>query len=302
MKTKIVYCMPLLLALAIGQALADTPINLTAAARPNAHISIDNVKGEVTVTAWDKPQVEVSGSLGSGARPLKIEGDDRDLDIKVSGSENGNWFNWKSDNRMGSTVLNVRVPKGVSLDINVVSAPVTIDGLDGGKVDVQSVSGRVRMNARTSGINLNTVSGSIELGGHAGDAELQTVSGDITAPSVGSMLKAETVSGHMNINGGPYRKAELSTVSGDLQLGGGIEGDGIITIDSMSGDVQVAVPANLSAKITANTFSGQLRSDFGEATKGEDGPGSELNATAGSGRGKLHVETFSGDLKIRKGQ
>lgn len=299
---KIIHYTPLLLALAIGQAMADTPINLSAAARPDAHVSIDNVKGEVTVTAWDKPQVEVSGSLGAGARPLKIEGDDRNLDIKVSGTENGNWFNWKSDNRMGSTVLNVRVPKGVSLDINVVSAPVTIDGLDGGKVNVESVSGRVRMNARTSSINFNTVSGSIDLSGHVGDAQLQTVSGDITAPSVGSMLKAESVSGHMTISGGPYRKAELSTVSGDLQLGGGIEGDGSITIDSMSGDVQVAVPAALSAKITANTFSGQLRSDFGEATKGEEGPGSELNATAGSGRGKLHVETFSGDLKIRKGQ
>lgn len=299
---KIIRYTPLLLTLAIGQAMADTPINLSAPARADAHVSIDNVKGEVTVTAWDKPQVEVSGSLGSGARPLKIEGDDRNLDIKVSGSGDSSWFNWKSDNRMGSTVLNVRVPKGVSLDINVVSAPVTIDGLDGGTVDVQSVSGRVRMNARTRSINLNTVSGSIDLGGHVGDAQLQSVSGDITAPSVGSMLKAETVSGHMNINGGPYHKAELSTVSGDLQLGGGIEGDGSIDIDSMSGDVQLSVPANLSAKITANTFSGQLRSDFGEATKGEDGPGSELNATAGNGRGKLHVETFSGDLKIRKGQ
>ena len=299
---KIIRYSPLLLTLAIGQAMADTPINLSAAARADAHVSIDNVKGEVTVTAWDKPQVEVSGTLGSGARPLKIEGDDRNLDIKVSGTENGNWFNWKSDNRLGSTVLNIRVPKGVSLDINVVSAPVTIDGLDGGTVDVQSVSGRVRMNARTRSINLNTVSGSIDLGGHVGDAELQSVSGDITAPSVGSMLKAETVSGHMNINGGPYRKAELSTVSGDLQLGGGIEGDGSINIDSMSGDVQLSVPANLSAKITANTFSGQLRSDFGEAKKGDDGPGSELDATAGNGRGKLHVETFSGDLKIRKGQ
>jgi DUF4097 and DUF4098 domain-containing protein YvlB len=299
---KIIAYTPLLLALAIGQAIAETPINLSAAARPDAHVSIDNVKGEVTVTAWDKPQVEVSGSLGSGARPLKIEGDDRNLDIKVSGGDDSRWFSWKSDNSMGSTILNVRVPKGVSLDINVVSAPVTIDGLDGGKVNVESVSGRVRMNARTRSISLNTVSGSIDLGGHADDATLQTVSGDVTAPSVGSTLKAETVSGHMSINGGPYRRAELSTVSGDLQLGGGIEGDGSINIDSMSGDVQVSVPANLSARITASSFSGQLRSDFGEAKKGDEGPGSELDATAGNGRGKLHVETFSGDLKIRKGQ
>jgi hypothetical protein len=291
---------PLLLAFAIGEAFAATPINLSHAARPDAHISIDNVKGEVTISAWDKPQVEVSGQLGGGAKPLTIEGDDHDLDIKVEGSGEGNWFSWGKDSRMEGSELNIRVPKGVSLEINVVSAPVTIDGLDGGKVNIDSVSGRVRINAHTRSLEINTVSGNVDLAGHTDDADLQTVSGDILAPSVGAQLKAETVSGRMTISGGPYRKASLSTVSGDLQLNGGLDADGSLDIDSMSGDVQLQVPASLSARITASSFSGQLRSDFGDAKKTEDGPGSELDTTAGSGRGKIHVETFSGDLKIRR--
>ena len=40
--------------------------------------------------------------------------------------------------------LDVRVPKGASLDVDVVSAPLNIDGIEGGKIKVNTVSGKAR--------------------------------------------------------------------------------------------------------------------------------------------------------------
>ncbi len=298
---KIIHYTPLLLlSFAIGQAFASTPINLTQDIRPNARVSIDNVKGQVNVTAWDKNQIQVSGSLGSGAKPITLEGDGRDVDIKVEpDGGKGGLFNWGSDSRMEDTILNVRVPKGVSLDIDVVSAPIAIDGLDGGKIDINTISGKVRVSARTPSLSVDSVSGSVEMAGRAEEAKLQTVSGDIVAPSVGGELSAETVSGRINVTGGPFHKANLSTVSGEVSLNGGPAADGRIEIDSMSGDVQLQFPDDVSAKITASSFSGDIRSDYGSASRNEDGPGKELSTTVGGGRGNVHVETFSGDLRIR---
>ncbi|MET0505633.1 MAG: hypothetical protein ABWZ85_09910, partial [Luteibacter sp.] len=65
---KTLYVTPLLLALSIGQAFASTPINLSKDIRPNAKINIDNVKGEVTVTAWDKNQVQAYAAADNGNR------------------------------------------------------------------------------------------------------------------------------------------------------------------------------------------------------------------------------------------
>lgn len=297
---KTLYFTPLLLALSIGEAFASTPINLSKDIRPNARISIENVKGEVTVTAWDKNQVQVSGTLGDGARPLQIEGDDRNVDIHVEGDEKkGRWFSWGNDSSMQPTVLNVRVPKSVEVDINVVSAPVSIDGLDGGRIDVESVSGRIRANLRSPEVSMQTVSGTIDLAGHAGRADLQTVSGDITAPNVGDKVDAQTVSGRMTIGGGPWKEANFSTVSGDTQINGGLVEGGKIDVDSMSGDVQIQLPANTSARLEASTFSGDLRSDWGNPSKGDEGPGKELKTTIGGGAGNLHVESFSGDVRVR---
>ncbi|KJV31617.1 DUF4097 family beta strand repeat-containing protein [Luteibacter yeojuensis] len=299
---KTLYATPLLLALSIGQAYASTPINLSKDIQPTAKISIDNTKGEVTVTAWDKNQVQVTGTLGDGAKPIELEGDANSVDIRVdTGGKNGSWFSWGNDTRMQPTVLNVRVPRAVQVDINVVSAPVSIDGLDGGKVSVDSVSGRIRANVRSPEVSMQTVSGTIDLAGKAGKADLQTVSGDITAPAIGEKVEAQTVSGRMTIGGGPWHEANFSTVSGETQVRGGITNGGKLTVDSMSGDVDIGLPSDTSAKLEASTFSGDLRSDFGSPTKGEDGPGKELKATIGSGSGTIHVEAFSGDVKIRKG-
>lgn len=292
--------LPLLLSLSIGQALADTPLNLSHDATPNARISVSNVKGSVTVTAWDRNQVQVTGRLGEGAKPLVIEGSNDNLEIRVESQGRSGWFNWNSENSMGSSTLDIRVPKGATMDVDVVSAPLSIDGIEGGKIKANTVSGKARINARSPSVDVDSVSGSIELAGSADRVSLQTVSGDILAPNVGSEAQLQTVSGRIRVSGGPWRKLNLSTVSGDVQLTGGLAAGGAFDVDSMSGDVQVQVPSNLSAAIHASTFSGDLRSDFGTVKKVEHGPGSELQATTGAGNAKMNIETFSGDLRIRR--
>lgn len=293
--------LPLLLVLCIGQALADTPINLRHAASPDARVSVSNVKGQVTIVAWDRNEVQVNGTLGNGAAPLVIEGDNGNLEIKVKpqGGSHG-WFNWNGDNAMGPTSLELHVPKGARLDVNVVSAPLGIDGMDGGEISVNSVSGRVRVDARTPVLTVDSVSGTVQQSGHAERADLQTVSGDILAPALGGSADLQTVSGRIQASGGPWQKFNLSTVSGDVQVSGGVADRGSLDIDSMSGDVQIQVPSDLSAAIQASSFSGDLRSDFGKVSKHEHGPGSELNAEVAGSRGRIHVETFSGDLRIRR--
>ena len=129
------------LLLCMGQAMADTPIDQSRKLDADAHVSIDNVKGEVTVTAWDRNQIRITGTLGSGAQPLKVSGDSHDLSIKVQGPSSSGWFSWGNDTHMGPTALNIQVPSGVSLSVDVVSAEVSMSGLKGGRIDIDTVSG-----------------------------------------------------------------------------------------------------------------------------------------------------------------
>ena len=66
------------------------------------------------------------------------------------------------------------------------------------------------------------------------------------------------------------------------------------------GDVHLYLPADVSAHLRASTFSGSIRSDFGTVKDEDHGPGSSLDASIGSGDARVNVETFSGDLEIRR--
>jgi DUF4097 and DUF4098 domain-containing protein YvlB len=298
---KNVRYLPLLIGLSLGgQAWADTPLDVSHPAAPTAHIDIINIKGEVSITAWDRNEVHVGGELGEGAAPLNIQGSENNLTIGVQAQGQNGWLNWGSDKSMEPSRLDISVPRGASIKVKVVSAPLSIDGINGGDIDVDSVSGRVRIDAQTPMLNIISVSGNIAFSGKATQAKLQTVSGDILAPSLGNTVDLQTISGRIQAGGGPWQHLSLSTVSGDVQLTGSLAAGGNVSIDSMSGDVQLLVPPSLSSNVHAKTFSGDLRSDFGTPKQPEHGPGSSLDAVAGAGDGKISVETFSGDLRIRK--
>ena len=298
---KAILYVPLLLCLSVGSALAEhTPIQLQHAASATVKVSISNIAGSVNVTAWDRDEVQVSGELGQGAKPLQITGDNNHLTIKVAARGGSGWFNFGRDDKMSPSTLEVNVPRAALLDVNVISASLAVDGLVGGDIKINAISGTARIHASTRSLEANSVSGSIELSGHADHASLQTVSGEILAPALGSQAKLQTISGRIQAGGGPWQKLSLSTVSGDVQLTGGLTAGGDADIDSMSGDVQWKLPADTSATLHASSFSGDLRSDFGTPIQARHGPGSSLDTKLGAGDGKIHIETFSGDLRVRK--
>lgn len=293
-----------LLALALlaayGNAVADTPINETRAVNPDARIDVSNVKGSVTVSGWDRNEVAIGGALGDGAKKLSVEGDAGHLRIKVEAPDKQGWFSWGADTRMGDTTLDIKVPRESEMKIEVVSADVSLSGVAGRSLNVDSVSGKQRLDSGAKEIELDSVSGDIDIAGKAGRAHVETVSGNIRARGLGGQLKFETVSGDVDADNASYREITAGTVSGDIELRGTPADGARIEVETMSGNLRLRLPADASTRISASTFSGRIRSDFGKVTEPEHGPGSSLDATVGAGAGQAKIETFSGDVDIRK--
>jgi DUF4097 and DUF4098 domain-containing protein YvlB len=290
----------LFMLLASTTAFAGTPIDQTRTVAANAKVEIGNVKGAVHVTAWDRNQVHVTGTLGKGAQPLQIEQEGNTLRIQVKGPEHKGWFNWHGDSDMEPSTLDVKVPRGASLEVNTVSSTADIRGLSGGTIESNSVSGDVRIDADSPKVEVDAVSARVELSGTMRKANIQTVSGDIVAPQIREGGDLETVSGQIHLSGGPYASVSMNTVSGDIDVKGGLASGGRIEIDSVSGDVSMDLPASLSAQMRVSTFSGSIDSAFGTVIEKRHGPGSALDSTVGQGDGRIDVQTFSGDVRLRK--
>ena len=289
----------LLFVLGAGFAAAQSPIDQTRAVNADARIEIANIKGSVTVTSWDRAEVAISGTLGSGAKGLTVEGDAGRLRIKVEAPERG-WFNWGADTRMGDTTLELKVPQAAALAIDTVSADVSVASVAGKELEIDTVSGKLRLDSGAERVDIDSVSGDIELNGKARKAQLQTVSGNIRTRGLGGEISLETVSGDIDADSSGYGELDVQTVSGDINLRGAPADRANAKIETMSGDVRLTLPDAVSARLRASSFSGRIRSDFA-AGSGSSGVGEKRwEAVLGAGAAQIRLETFSGDIEIRK--
>jgi len=265
----------------------------------DARVEITNVRGTIAVSAWDKPEVSLDGSLGSDSK-LDISGDSGHLTLKVTG-EKDSWVHGNGPDTDSDLVL--QVPRTAALDVSVVSADANVTGVGGKTLEVASVSGGVSVNSGAPDVDVNSVSGDVTFD-HSGTAmtraHLQTVSGNINAKGLSGRVKLETVSGDMVVDAGAVQDLEAGTVSGDATLTFAPASHANVKLESMSGDLRVHLPSSVSAHIEATTFSGGIDSDFGKVHTQEMGPGSSLDAQAGAGDARINAQSFSGNIELRK--
>jgi hypothetical protein len=283
----------LTLAACPGLAAAATPINKRTAADPAGTVEVSNVAGSVTVTGWERNEVEVTGKLGDGTERLDFTKAPRLTRIKVVLPE-------RSYN-VDDTELVVKVPFGSVLSINTVSADVRIQNVRGTQ-RLQTVSGDVQTQASGEDVECRTVSGDVSIAGSGrkGVVSVTTVSGDATATNVAGEVNGSTVSGTFSFGVGDTSRSRLRSTSGDLTLRGPLAADARVDIESISGDVRLDVAGALPAEYEISSFNGEIRNCFGpkSARTSEYGPGRELRFTEGNGSARIRVKTMNGDIGL----
>ncbi|MEJ2534762.1 MAG: DUF4097 family beta strand repeat-containing protein [Gammaproteobacteria bacterium] len=274
-------------------ALAATPIDERRDLAPGETVTVVNVSGEIEISAWDRPEVRVTGSLGADSK-LNISDSGRGLRIEVETEDSSGWGG------VEDTELRLQVPADASLSASGVSADVRITGSRGESVFAESVSGDVDVRADCLRLELKSVSGDLDFAGSAARTSAEAVSGDVTLVGVDDDLEVSLVSGDLELDAGVLRRGRFESVSGTLDLRLAMADDGRVTVESMSGDVRLALPADQSGEFRAQSFSGDIRSDFGEAERAERGPGVTLEHVAGAAGASLQVESFSGDIHMKR--
>lgn len=290
----------ILLCLALPAVQAATPFDETRPLNPDAEVALDNVAGRIIVTTWDKAEIHITGRRGEGTEGLLIEGDARNLKVRIQYPENGGgWFGWGRDAQ--ESELRVTLPAGVSLDVDSVSAEVDVRGLSGRELRIDSVSGDVMLEATAGEVHVESVSGDQRLKLTSNEVHAESVSGEIDVDgAIGDRVQLEAVSGALRLDStGAARQVSAGVVSGEISLRTALQPGGRISAESLSGDLEVILPKGSSAKLEASSFTGTIRSEAGTVETEEHGPGSSLSTTLGSGDGRIELETFSGDLTVR---
>lgn len=283
MKTLLMMC---LLPLA---ALAGEPqsIQQTRPLAADGKLRVENPAGSLEISAWDRNEVMISGELGANAEPLEIRGDGRNLEIVVR-------YPSRLRGGLDDSELRLRVPARVALELKTVSAQVQLRGVKG-PLQVQSVSGDLNLDVGSTQVQASTVSGDLQLRAPAQQAKLSSVSGDIVLRDLRGTLNADTVSGQLQVEGGPFQELSLQSVSGDLELNLSLDAKARLQAETLSGDISLQLPRSSDASLELKTFSGELQNEFAAAEHGLR----KMSAKIGGGRGQISLHSFSGDISVR---
>ena len=281
------------LALAARPAWAGATINERRAADATGQVEVSNTAGSVTVSGWNRNEVEVTGELGDGSERLEFTTAGKLTRVKVVIPK-------KSFNVEASDLV-IKVPVASSLFVNTVSADVRVSGIRG-EQRLQTVSADIVTEAAAEDVECKSVSGDVTVNGSGqrGLLNITTVSGDASASKVAGEVNGSTVSGNFNLGLGETTRSRLRSTSGDVALTGRLLADTRIDIESISGDVRLDLTGPADVEFEVSSFNGEIRNCMGPKPVRTDqyAPGRELRFREGQGSARIRVKTLNGDINV----
>ncbi len=130
---------------------------------------------------------------------------------------------------------------------------------------------------------IELVNGSLGVRGVAGDLHASLVNGD---------LKATELSGDV----------ELETVNGSLEVSlARLEANQTVRLDSVNGSVDLILPGNIDADVSAETVHGRIKNDFDLEVERGRYVGSSMRGVLGRGGARIELENVNGSISLHAG-
>jgi DUF4097 and DUF4098 domain-containing protein YvlB len=245
--------------------------------------------GDVVVTGTDRNQIVVKARTERGGIRFVSSGTTATLEPATSrGCSDANF--------------ELSVPRGVRLLAGTWSGSLTVRGVHG-DVEAHAQSGDIDVSDAGGNLEVESLSGDITVEGVRGAAIIHSLSGDVTLNRTRGDVEVETVSGNIGLLDVVTKQLRAHSTSGDLEFAGTIVSAGRYEFNTHSGEIRLALPANVGAQLSLSTFSGEIDSAFPiTLTPGAHGIGAsqakKLNFSLGQGSARIMAETFSGDVTL----
>lgn len=252
-------------------------------------VDLGIISGRITVHGWSRNEARIHATSEDGRIDFEHSSNRILLDVH--------------NHHDGDSDFDVTVPAGTRILMRSTSGDLHSEGVKGA-MEARTVSGEIHISDVTGEAIVEGVSGDIGVHNVEGNLRINCVSGELQLSGIHGDVDASTVSGDIELTAAQSRIVRMESVSGNLQYGGTIAGDGRYDFHSHSGDVTLRMPADISAALGLETFSGSIESEFRVVitTDSSDrhGSGQHIETTLGHGGAHITIETFSGDIRLQR--
>ncbi len=130
--------------------------------------------------------------------------------------------------------------------------------------------------------------------------EIETVNGDVHVSEFTNLVHISAVNGKVVANK-LKGTANLSAVNGEVSADfGSLDTTSKITLSTVNGRVNLAIPSDASATVKADSLNGSIENDFGLPVRKGKYVGRDLYGKIGNGEAKIKLDSVNGSLKLTR--
>jgi DUF4097 and DUF4098 domain-containing protein YvlB len=282
----------------------------------HTRLEINNVSGEVKITAGADDKVHVHADVhtkGGGQEDSQKRLSAIEANPPVEQTPDGVRIG-KSGMRLENTKFDytIEVPRDTEVASNVASGnqsvrgvrgPVKIQSVSGaiavadiaGEAQLTSLSGAIAATNIGDAVRASSASGAIAIAGVKDDVRANSQSGAISISKVAGRVEAQSSSSAINVEG-VTSDVKMRGVSGVLTLHGNPAPNSFWDLHSVSGAVEVGIPAGANFHLLAESTAADISTNFPIMIE-EQGKHS-LRAQIGTGGARVEIHTTSGGIRL----
>lgn len=259
----------------------DTTVQVKAGSR----LSLNNFDGAVTVTTWNRSAVRVQATHDEDNRV--------DVDVHLSRVE----VRGRSRGGPPEIEYHLTVPVDMALEIGTHSGDIAVEGTRG-PVELSTVEGKVSVTGGTGRIQISSVEGDVTVAKADGRIDISAVDGAVSVTDSRGDVRVNAVDGEIRLENVAADNVDATTVDGAIAFTGSFTGSGRYSFSSHDGDVTITVPS-IDAAVSVSTYEGEFESDWPVTVRGSTSR-RRFDFTLGQGNARLELESFDGNVRLRK--
>ena len=268
-----------------------THTDTTFAVKPGARLELTNFAGSISVRTWPKNAMRVSAEHSSRVT-IQVESSGPTLSLQA--------MHWRG---IPTTVdYEITVPKWMTLELSGVNTDISVENSEA-EVSAESVQGDVSVTGGTKSVSATSVEGDVRIARASGKIECSSVNAGVSILGSTGQILVSSINGEINLNDIDSDDVEASTINGGVTYKGSLKDGGSYRFSTHNGEVELTVPERANATVSVATYNGEFTSSFPlqlQFPLQETRRGKRLNFTLGSGSARVELESFQGEIRLRR--
>lgn len=271
-----------------------------------ARLNIQHLNGDVTITGWDRPAVEILTDDDeidlSEILNVTQQGNDLSVSLDLGRGVRRERDRWRENWGRGRVEINAaqlgrmfrHLGHGAHLNL-AIRVPYTCE------LHVRTVHGDLHLRQVQGSLMIENTAGDVVLQQVRGNVLVKTAAADVHVKAFEGRLGVRTASGDVRVEQGNLAALSVGSASGDIGINAQLSGTESYEVQSISGEIEIALPPTSRLTAEFETISGDIRCKLPHETERRSRRARVVHVNGGSDT-RLRLRTTSGDVRITGGE